>query len=174
MASGRLSEACSNGPTTITAAPLTTRCGAHGWYGVPQVFPKEVLEEARGMLEAPPPDPDRSFRRDLTHLKVYAIDSEDTMEVRARASGLPGGRRSGWNMGERVASRGVRGGVMPPLRSRRNIGDAPPAAISLGPSVGLMPPPGRRWAPSNPVHLPASADLVARAGSCALRVTEPS
>lgn len=33
------------------------------------------------MVDSPPPDPDARLRQDLTHLKVYAVDSEDTMEV---------------------------------------------------------------------------------------------
>lgn len=33
-------------------------------------------------METPPPDPEAEVRQDLRHLKVYAIDSEDTMEVR--------------------------------------------------------------------------------------------
>lgn len=42
------------------------------------------MKEAKAMIEKPPPDPDASIRRDLTHLKVYAVDSEDTMEVKFR------------------------------------------------------------------------------------------
>lgn len=46
------------------------------------MFPAGALAEAREILDGnPPPDPDASIRKDLTHLKVYAIDSEDTMEV---------------------------------------------------------------------------------------------
>lgn len=43
------------------------------------------MAQARAMMESPPPDPEASIRRDLTHLKVYAIDSEDTNEVRLLA-----------------------------------------------------------------------------------------
>lgn len=39
------------------------------------------MAQARAMIESPPADPEASIRRDLTHLKVYAIDSEDTNEV---------------------------------------------------------------------------------------------
>lgn len=41
------------------------------------------------MVDSPPADPEASIRRDLTHLKVYAIDSEDTNEVKK------GGREEG-------------------------------------------------------------------------------
>lgn len=40
------------------------------------------MAQARAMIDSPPPDPEASIRRDLTHLKVYAIDSEDTNEAR--------------------------------------------------------------------------------------------
>lgn len=43
------------------------------------------MAQARAMVESPPPDPEAGIRRDLTHLKVYAIDSEDTNEVRLLA-----------------------------------------------------------------------------------------
>lgn len=45
------------------------------------------------MIKSPPPDPEASVRRDLTHLKVYAIDSEDTNEVKGarREGGKEGG-----------------------------------------------------------------------------------
>lgn len=39
------------------------------------------MAQASAMIESPPPDPEAGIRRDLTHLKVYAIDSEDTNEV---------------------------------------------------------------------------------------------
>ena len=50
--------------------------------GLSQTFSDEAMAQARAMIESPPPDPEASIRRDLTHLKVYAIDSEDTNEVR--------------------------------------------------------------------------------------------
>lgn len=52
------------------------------------------MAQARAMIESPPPDPEASIRRDLTHLKVYAIDSEDTEEVR-RGGGSEGGSERG-------------------------------------------------------------------------------
>lgn len=47
----------------------------------PQNFSDEAMAQARAMVESPPPDPDAATRLDLTHLKVYAVDSEDTTEV---------------------------------------------------------------------------------------------
>ncbi|CAM9122345.1 unnamed protein product [Ectocarpus sp. 8 AP-2014] len=49
--------------------------------GIDKTFSEEAMAQARAMMESPPPDPEASIRRDLTHLKVYAIDSEDTNEV---------------------------------------------------------------------------------------------
>lgn len=40
-----------------------------------------LQEEAARLMEASPPDPDASIRRDLTHMQVWAIDSADTTEV---------------------------------------------------------------------------------------------
>lgn len=39
------------------------------------------MAEAEALLRDPGVDPDATMREDLTHLKVYAIDSEDTKEV---------------------------------------------------------------------------------------------
>lgn len=39
------------------------------------------MKQAKGIVDASPPDPEASTRKDLTHLKIYAVDSEDTMEV---------------------------------------------------------------------------------------------
>eukprot|EP00752_Nemacystus_decipiens_P004584 g4184.t1 len=49
--------------------------------GIEKTFSDEAMAQARAMIESPPPDPEAGIRRDLTHLKVYAIDSEDTNEV---------------------------------------------------------------------------------------------
>ena len=50
---------------------------------LPQQFPSEVLQEAKELLANAPfiEDPDERLRRDLTHLKCYAIDQEGTTEV---------------------------------------------------------------------------------------------
>lgn len=48
-----------------------------------QEFSERIVDAARAVIDQPPPDPDASLRKDLTHLKVYAVDSEDTMEVRS-------------------------------------------------------------------------------------------
>ena len=61
--------------------------------GLSQIFSDEAMAQARAMIESPPPDPEASIRRDLTHLKVYAIDSEDTNEVGASREGT--GREAG-------------------------------------------------------------------------------
>lgn len=54
--------------------------------GLRDVFPAEVLEEAKNILRNSDniADPDELQRVDLTHLKCYAIDSEDAAEVRHR------------------------------------------------------------------------------------------
>jgi exoribonuclease II len=51
--------------------------------GIRDVFPAEVLEEAESILQNSEAiaDPDELHRVDLTHLKCYAIDSEDAAEV---------------------------------------------------------------------------------------------
>jgi exoribonuclease II len=51
--------------------------------GIRDVFPAEVLEEAESILQNSVgiADPDELQRVDLTHLKCYAIDSEDAAEV---------------------------------------------------------------------------------------------
>eukprot|EP00903_Cladosiphon_okamuranus_P006750 g6585.t1 len=49
--------------------------------GIEKTFSDEAMAQARAMIDSPPPDPEASIRRDLTHLKAYAIDSEDTNEV---------------------------------------------------------------------------------------------
>jgi exoribonuclease-2 len=48
---------------------------------IPVQFPTKVLEVAQQRLDSPPPDPDVSFRLDLTELKVYTIDDESTSEI---------------------------------------------------------------------------------------------
>ena len=61
------------------------------------------MAQTKAMVDSPPPDPDAAIRRDLTHLKVYAVDSEDTMEVRralelrSRIDG-EGGGAEGWGI----------------------------------------------------------------------------
>ncbi|GBG66875.1 hypothetical protein CBR_g72631 [Chara braunii] len=48
---------------------------------LPVEFPPEVLESAERLMLQPVPDPDKDHRVDLTSLKVYTIDSEDTKEI---------------------------------------------------------------------------------------------
>lgn len=47
---------------------------------IPAHFPSKVLEVAQSCLNSPPPDRDPN-RLDLTHLKVYTIDDESTLEI---------------------------------------------------------------------------------------------
>lgn len=62
---------------------------------ISQSFSEEAMDQARAMIESPPPDPEASLRRDLTHLKVYAIDSEDTNEVTTMQKKMSRRRRRG-------------------------------------------------------------------------------
>eukprot|EP00897_Mesotaenium_endlicherianum_P004592 jgi/Mesen1/4160/ME000219S03286 len=55
---------------------------------IPVDFPGRVLQAAEELLRAPPPDIDEALRVDLTHLKVYTIDSEDTVEARRRCTSI--------------------------------------------------------------------------------------
>eukprot|EP00899_Mesostigma_viride_P011509 jgi/Mesvir1/20359/Mv19942-RA.3 len=48
---------------------------------LPTAFSEELLELAEERVRNPPPDPDEGRRVDLTHLKTYTIDSEETTEV---------------------------------------------------------------------------------------------
>ena len=48
---------------------------------VPIDFSEELLEDARLLNEAPPPDEDEAARRDLTGLLSLAIDDPSTLEV---------------------------------------------------------------------------------------------
>lgn len=41
----------------------------------------ESLQQAAELIEAAPADIDANFRRDLTHLPAFAVDSEDTTEI---------------------------------------------------------------------------------------------
>jgi exoribonuclease-2 len=46
----------------------------------PNQFPQKVIEMAQSRLQSPPPDADPD-RLDLTHLKTYTIDDEETREI---------------------------------------------------------------------------------------------
>ncbi|CAI5513939.1 unnamed protein product [Closterium sp. Naga37s-1] len=48
---------------------------------MPGSFPASVADYSASLAANPPPDPDESIRVDLTHPKVYTIDSYDTVEV---------------------------------------------------------------------------------------------
>lgn len=48
---------------------------------IPTHFSTKVLEVAHRCLNFPPPDLDANNRLDLTHLKVYTIDDESTLEI---------------------------------------------------------------------------------------------
>lgn len=47
---------------------------------IPVQFPNRILEMAQRCLLEPPPDPSPN-RLDLTHLKVYTVDDESTLEI---------------------------------------------------------------------------------------------
>jgi exoribonuclease-2 len=47
---------------------------------IPMTFPSKVLDVAKHRLQVSPPDYDR-HRLDLTHLKVYTVDDESTLEI---------------------------------------------------------------------------------------------
>jgi exoribonuclease II len=63
---------------------------------VPVSFPPKVMELAQQYMDAAPEDPDD--RLDLTHLKVYTIDDESTIEIDDGLSieYLEGGRQKIW------------------------------------------------------------------------------
>ncbi|CAI5474578.1 unnamed protein product [Closterium sp. Yama58-4] len=65
---------------------------------MPGSFPASVADYSAALAANPPPDPDESIRVDLTHLKVYTIDSYDTVEVDdgLSAETLPDGRIKVW------------------------------------------------------------------------------
>ena len=71
-------------------------------------------------MESPPPDPDASSRRDLTHLKVYAVDSEDTMEVSRAQLCMEGGGEGaeGWGAVLIIMHGGSRMTLNPQCRDR--------------------------------------------------------
>jgi exoribonuclease-2 len=50
---------------------------------VPVAFSPELEDAAAALAAAPPPDLDAARRRDLAHLRCYAIDDASTTEVRA-------------------------------------------------------------------------------------------
>ena len=50
-------------------------------YDVPVSFGSRLEAQATALLASPPPDEDASTRKDLTRLTVYAIDSDDTVEI---------------------------------------------------------------------------------------------
>ncbi|MBW4472206.1 MAG: ribonuclease R [Stenomitos rutilans HA7619-LM2] len=64
---------------------------------IPVHFPPRVLEVAHHCLNSPPPDLNAD-RLDLTHLKVYTIDDESTLEIDDGLSleYLPGGGQRLW------------------------------------------------------------------------------
>ncbi|CAM9131523.1 unnamed protein product [Chrysoparadoxa australica] len=51
------------------------------WGSLSRSCSPSAMEHAEQLLKEPPPDPDAATRLDLTHLKAYAIDSADTVEV---------------------------------------------------------------------------------------------
>ncbi|CAI5507225.1 unnamed protein product [Closterium sp. Naga37s-1] len=65
---------------------------------MPATFPASVADYSASLAASPPPDPDENIRVDLTHLKVYTIDSYDTVEVDdgLTAETLPDGRIKVW------------------------------------------------------------------------------
>ena len=65
---------------------------------VPIDFSEELLEDARLLNEAPPPDEDEAARRDLTGLLSLAIDDPSTLEVDDAVSieVLEGGKQRLW------------------------------------------------------------------------------
>lgn len=50
-------------------------------YDVPVFFRDSLRAQAAALLASPPADEDASTRKDLTRLTVYAIDSDDTVEI---------------------------------------------------------------------------------------------
>ena len=50
-------------------------------YDVPINFGSKLLAQATELLASPPADEDASTRKNLTRLTVYAIDSDDTVEI---------------------------------------------------------------------------------------------
>ncbi|GJP48594.1 hypothetical protein CLOM_g7889, partial [Closterium sp. NIES-68] len=93
--------------TPEAACDLLVRIGALPFHAhafrlaasaVPASFPKSVSTYCASLAANPPPDPDEGIRVDLTHLKVYTIDSYDTVEVDdgLSAETLPDGRIKVW------------------------------------------------------------------------------
>ncbi|KAG0569483.1 hypothetical protein KC19_6G093600 [Ceratodon purpureus] len=66
--------------------------------GVPTEFSCDFLEASQHVLTSPPLDTNLADRVDLTHLKVYTIDSEDADEIDdgLSAARLPDGRIKVW------------------------------------------------------------------------------
>ncbi|XP_024394538.1 ribonuclease II, chloroplastic/mitochondrial [Physcomitrium patens] len=66
--------------------------------GVPIEFSSECVEAAQSVMTNPPLDTNLADRVDLTHLKVYTIDSEDADEIDDGLSAirLPDGRIKVW------------------------------------------------------------------------------
>ena len=64
---------------------------------LPIQFSAELSDHVQQCINMTPPDPDRD-RRDLTHLKVYTIDDESTMEIDDGLSleQLPDGQQRVW------------------------------------------------------------------------------
>jgi exoribonuclease II len=67
-------------------------------YQTPVHFSHKMQAVAHELLTNPPVDADLSYRRDLTHLKVYTIDDESTQEIDDGLSleVLPDGRQKLW------------------------------------------------------------------------------
>ncbi|CAI5480613.1 unnamed protein product [Closterium sp. Yama58-4] len=80
------------------ALPLHSHSFRLAASAMPATFPATVADYSASLAANPPPDPDQSIRVDLTHLKVYTIDSYDTVEVDdgLSAETLPDGRIKVW------------------------------------------------------------------------------
>ncbi|CAI5519564.1 unnamed protein product [Closterium sp. Naga37s-1] len=80
------------------ALPLHSHSFRLAASAMPGSFSASVADYSASLAANPPPDPDQSIRVDLTHLKVYTIDSYDTVEVDdgLSAETLPDGRIKVW------------------------------------------------------------------------------
>ncbi|CAI5943977.1 unnamed protein product [Closterium sp. NIES-64] len=80
------------------ALPLHSHSFRLAASAMPATFPASVADYSANLAANPPPDPDQGIRVDLTHLKVYTIDSYDTVEVDdgLSAETLPDGRIKVW------------------------------------------------------------------------------
>ncbi|CAI7864457.1 unnamed protein product [Closterium sp. NIES-54] len=80
------------------ALPLHSHSFRLAASAMPGSFSPSVADYSASLAANPPPDPDQSIRVDLTHLKVYTIDSYDTVEVDdgLSAETLPDGRIKVW------------------------------------------------------------------------------